>query len=565
MDLSWTRDFRNVLLIRDPAEVVASYVRSRESCEPEDIGLLQQVRLLDVLRSGSELPRSSTPATSCATPRRYLRWLCDWLGIPFTARMLQLAGGPAQQRRRVGAVLVRRGAALDRVRAVAPPRGVAGPARRRRRGGLPARPTTGWPRSDFSSDVPSARKLAICTLWAGDLPGRVTAGSRVTGTVAPSRGHLHMHLRHRRHRSAIALTAGLLAVVTGVSTTTTASFAAGQHRPHAGAEQHSDPGTDARGGFDARRGSGDKARAALLRDAARAASRPETRRFRGSLGDQTLLDLDGATGTPRLLTRLDGFLTGRSRAERRPGHPRVRRGPPRRPRPHHPRPADLPPAPRLRRHRRHPPPVVDAEDRRRRRCSATACRPRSPTTAGCSASAARRSARHPPPRPRPPGIDTGDQRHRRGPQASSGETPSTPGHATTARQVLFVTARRHLPRPGRRSPCRRRTPTLTVVDAATGRLLFRRPLSSDADPRSTRPGPAAADWPTGTSPAPPAAAARCGRLHRPGLARPRRHQAVRQQLAHLLRRERRPDGRTRRGGRAEVDRHRGTTRSSRST
>ena len=49
MDLAWTRDFRNVLLIRDPAEVVASYVRSRESCEPEDIGLLQQVRLLDAL------------------------------------------------------------------------------------------------------------------------------------------------------------------------------------------------------------------------------------------------------------------------------------------------------------------------------------------------------------------------------------------------------------------------------------------------------------------------------------------------------------------------------------
>ncbi len=29
MDLEWTTAFRNVLLIRDPAEVVASYVRSR--------------------------------------------------------------------------------------------------------------------------------------------------------------------------------------------------------------------------------------------------------------------------------------------------------------------------------------------------------------------------------------------------------------------------------------------------------------------------------------------------------------------------------------------------------
>ncbi len=36
-----------MLLVRDPAEVVASYVRSREACEPDDIGLLQQVRLLE--------------------------------------------------------------------------------------------------------------------------------------------------------------------------------------------------------------------------------------------------------------------------------------------------------------------------------------------------------------------------------------------------------------------------------------------------------------------------------------------------------------------------------------
>src|SRR5581483_8188939 len=47
MDLRWTLAFRNVLLIRDPAEVVASYVRTRQSCEPDDIGLPQQGWLLD--------------------------------------------------------------------------------------------------------------------------------------------------------------------------------------------------------------------------------------------------------------------------------------------------------------------------------------------------------------------------------------------------------------------------------------------------------------------------------------------------------------------------------------
>ena len=81
MDLSWTRDFRNVLLIRDPAEVVASYVRSRESCEPEDIGLLQQVRLLDALRSGDDAPPVIDAGDFLRDPERHLRWLCDWLGI----------------------------------------------------------------------------------------------------------------------------------------------------------------------------------------------------------------------------------------------------------------------------------------------------------------------------------------------------------------------------------------------------------------------------------------------------------------------------------------------------
>ena len=73
-DLSWTRDFRNVLLIRDPAEVVASYVRSRESCEPEDIGLLQQVRLLDALRSGDEAPPVIDAGDFLRDPEGYLRW-----------------------------------------------------------------------------------------------------------------------------------------------------------------------------------------------------------------------------------------------------------------------------------------------------------------------------------------------------------------------------------------------------------------------------------------------------------------------------------------------------------
>ncbi len=93
-DLSWARSLRNVLLIRTPDEVVASYLRSREVCEPEDIGILQQGRLLDELGPSGELVPVIDAADFLRDPESYLRWLCDWLGIGFTDRMLAWPSGP---------------------------------------------------------------------------------------------------------------------------------------------------------------------------------------------------------------------------------------------------------------------------------------------------------------------------------------------------------------------------------------------------------------------------------------------------------------------------------------
>ncbi len=41
----WITSMQNVLLIRDPAEVVSSYLRSRATVVPDDIGILQQLEL----------------------------------------------------------------------------------------------------------------------------------------------------------------------------------------------------------------------------------------------------------------------------------------------------------------------------------------------------------------------------------------------------------------------------------------------------------------------------------------------------------------------------------------
>jgi hypothetical protein len=96
MDLSWTLGFRNMLLIRDPVEVVASYVRARESCEPDDIGLPQQGWLLE-LWDEHDIEVPIVDATDfLRAPEAHLRRLCDWLGIPFSDRMLSWPPGPRE-------------------------------------------------------------------------------------------------------------------------------------------------------------------------------------------------------------------------------------------------------------------------------------------------------------------------------------------------------------------------------------------------------------------------------------------------------------------------------------
>jgi Sulfotransferase domain len=96
MDLSWTLRFRNVLLIRDPAEVVASYARIRESVTPEDIAIPQQGWLLELWdEHGVEVPIVEA-SDFLRAPEAHLRWLCEWLGIPFSGRMLSWPAGPRE-------------------------------------------------------------------------------------------------------------------------------------------------------------------------------------------------------------------------------------------------------------------------------------------------------------------------------------------------------------------------------------------------------------------------------------------------------------------------------------
>ena len=87
----WIASLTNVLLIRDPAEVVASYVRSRADVAVEDIGVLQQTSLYDQL--DRDVPVIDA-ADFLRDAESYLRWLCNFIGVEFTDRMLHWPAGP---------------------------------------------------------------------------------------------------------------------------------------------------------------------------------------------------------------------------------------------------------------------------------------------------------------------------------------------------------------------------------------------------------------------------------------------------------------------------------------
>jgi hypothetical protein len=93
----WVERLTNVFLIRDPAEVVESYLKSRATVEPPDIGLLQQSALFDqVADAQGHAPPVIDADDFLRAPGAYLQALCDRLGITFTERMLAWPPGPRE-------------------------------------------------------------------------------------------------------------------------------------------------------------------------------------------------------------------------------------------------------------------------------------------------------------------------------------------------------------------------------------------------------------------------------------------------------------------------------------
>ncbi|HEY2344298.1 MAG TPA: hypothetical protein VGH80_00295 [Xanthomonadaceae bacterium] len=94
MDRAWIEGLANVLLIREPREVVASYLKARARATPEDIGLPQQAGLYRMLCDAGKPPPIVDAGDFLRAPEAHLRALCGLLGIAFSERMLHWPAGP---------------------------------------------------------------------------------------------------------------------------------------------------------------------------------------------------------------------------------------------------------------------------------------------------------------------------------------------------------------------------------------------------------------------------------------------------------------------------------------
>ena len=81
--LDWSRDFRHAFLIRDPAAVVASYLKKMPSVTADDIGIERQFELFQTVTALQGCPPPVIDSADVLRdPRRLMGLLCDALDVP---------------------------------------------------------------------------------------------------------------------------------------------------------------------------------------------------------------------------------------------------------------------------------------------------------------------------------------------------------------------------------------------------------------------------------------------------------------------------------------------------
>ena len=94
VDREWLASVTNCFLIRDPREVISSYVKKREEPALEDLGFVQQAELFNFIRQRMNAAPPVVDAKDVLeNPERMLRLLCEAVGVEFSESMLSWPPG----------------------------------------------------------------------------------------------------------------------------------------------------------------------------------------------------------------------------------------------------------------------------------------------------------------------------------------------------------------------------------------------------------------------------------------------------------------------------------------
>ena len=92
--LDWMAETKNVFLIRHPKRVLASYRAKREKPKIDDLGFVQQARILEHVIGLGQTPIIIDSSDIRRDPKAALTLLCSQLSIPFDDAMLKWPAGP---------------------------------------------------------------------------------------------------------------------------------------------------------------------------------------------------------------------------------------------------------------------------------------------------------------------------------------------------------------------------------------------------------------------------------------------------------------------------------------
>jgi hypothetical protein len=94
IDREWLGAVTNCFLIRDPREVINSYIKKREDPALEDLGFVQQAEIFDFVRARTNaVPPLVDARDVLQNPERTLRLLCQAVGTEFNESMLSWPRG----------------------------------------------------------------------------------------------------------------------------------------------------------------------------------------------------------------------------------------------------------------------------------------------------------------------------------------------------------------------------------------------------------------------------------------------------------------------------------------